>query len=94
MPLEEILNHRRRLLKYADTRRDVHAQHDPQQPELWRAEGRVHFNVMRRDQCGMVDLGNPSRRLPTLLRHAYGKDPYIMNRKYRMPIVTQAAAMG
>ena len=44
-PLEDLLDHRARLLEDADPRGDVHAEDHPEQPELRRPHRLVHFHV-------------------------------------------------
>ena len=46
-PGKHLLDHCRRLTQHADTGSDVHAEHHPQQPELWRTHRHAHLDVIR-----------------------------------------------
>src|SRR5579862_2478396 len=48
--LEQVLDHRRSLFENTDSGCDVGEKDDPEEPELRRAPGILHINVVCRDQ--------------------------------------------
>ena len=70
--VEHFLNHRRCLTQHADTRRHVHAKHDPQQPKLRRAPRDIHRHIGLRHQRSRMRRRNPAGRFPILRRHPHG----------------------
>ena len=90
--LEQLLNHRRRLLQNADACRNVCAENNPQQPELHRTEGCVHINIVGGDQCFRFGGGGPVLWLPSFAGTRMVNTPNIMKMKYSVPITKKCFA--
>ncbi len=79
---EHFLDHRRCLTEHADAGGHVHAQHDPQQPELRRAPGHVDRHIGRRHQLSWDARTAPSPRASNPERGTRTVNtPIIMNMK-------------